>query len=137
MAQNAGATKAAIRGAIVNPARLSRERREEVCIQCHLETTSFPLPNSLPRYDRGLFAYRPGEPLSASWLFFDHAPEAGRGDKFELVNAVYRMWKSRCFLESKGAMECRTCHNPHECAAGRGGRAALRRGVPELPCGRV
>jgi hypothetical protein len=52
----AGSGKAApdaIRKAIVNPARLSLERREEICIQCHLETTSFPLPNSLPRYDRG------------------------------------------------------------------------------------
>ena len=123
VAQKAGATAAAIRAAIVNPARLSRERREEVCIQCHLETTSFPLPNSLPRYDRGPFGYRPGEPLSASWLFFDHAPEAGRGDKFEIVNAVYRMWKSRCFLESKGAMECRTCHNPHDVPRG---EAAVR-----------
>ncbi len=123
VAQTAGATKAAIRGAIVNPARLSRERREEVCIQCHLETTSFALPNSLPRYGRGPFGYRPGEPLSASWLFFDHAPGAGRGDKFELVNAVYRLWKSRCFLESKGAMECRTCHNPHDVPRG---EAAVR-----------
>ena len=123
VAQTAGSTKAAIRGAIVNPARLSRERREEVCIQCHLETTSFALPNSLPRYDRGPFGYRPGEPLSASWLFFDHAPQARRDDKFELVNAVYRMWKSRCFLESKGALECRTCHNPHDVPRG---EAAVR-----------
>ena len=61
--------------------------------------------------------------MSASWLFFDHAPEAGRGDKFEIVNAVYRMWKSRCFLESKGAMECRTCHNPHDVPRG---EAAVR-----------
>ncbi len=123
VAGTAGATKAAIRAAIVNPARLSRERREEVCIQCHLESTSFPLPNSLPRYDRGVFGFRPGEPLSASWLFFDHAPDAGRGDKFEIVNAVYRMWKSRCFVESKGAMECRTCHNPHDVPRG---EAAVR-----------
>lgn len=123
VAQKPGAAKADIRAAIVNPAKLSRERREEVCIQCHLETTSFPLPNSLPRYDRGVFGYRPGEPLSASWLFFDHAPQAGRQDKFEIVNAVYRMWKSRCFLESNGAMECRTCHNPHDVPRG---EAAVR-----------
>ena len=123
LAQTGGASKAAIRGAIVNPARLSREKREEVCIQCHLESTSFPLPNALRRYDRGPFEYRPGEPLSAFWLFFDHAPAAGRGDKFEIVNAVYRMWKSRCFLESKGTLECRTCHNPHDVPRG---EAAVR-----------
>lgn len=118
LAQTAGSTRDAIRGAIVNPAKLSRERREEICIQCHLESTSFPLPNSLPRYDRGPFGYRPGEPLSGSWLFFDHARGADRGDKFEIVNAVYRLWKSPCFLESNGALECRTCHNPHDVPRG-------------------
>ncbi|MFN9456277.1 MAG: hypothetical protein ACK6D7_02705, partial [Acidobacteriota bacterium] len=56
----AGAASAAVRAAIVNPARLSPERREEVCLQCHLETTSFPLPNSLARYDRGPFDVQPG-----------------------------------------------------------------------------
>jgi tetratricopeptide (TPR) repeat protein len=28
------------------------------------------------------------------------------------------MWKSPCFLESKGAMECGTCHNPHDVPKG-------------------
>ena len=37
----------------------------EVCTQCHLETTSAPLPNAIRRFDRGPFSYRPGEPLSA------------------------------------------------------------------------
>jgi LSD1 subclass zinc finger protein len=108
----------AIRSAIVNPARLSPERREEVCIQCHLETTSFPLPNSLPRYDHGPFDYQPGDPLSNFWLFFDHAPGAGRDDKFEIVNAVYRIRRSRCFLESKGKLQCASCHNPHDVPRG-------------------
>ncbi len=112
------ATPAAIRESIVNPASLSRERREEVCIQCHLETTSFPLPNSLPRYERGPFDFQPGQPLSNSWLFFDHAPGTGREDKFEIVNAVYRIRQSRCFLESRGALECTTCHNPHDAPRG-------------------
>jgi tetratricopeptide (TPR) repeat protein len=116
-AELAGSGKASreeVRRAIVNPSRLSPERREEVCMQCHLETTSFPLPNSLPRYGRGPFAYRPGEPLSDSWLFFDHAPGKGREDKYELVNAVYRLRRSKCFLESKGVLGCTTCHNPHD-----------------------
>ena len=118
LAKTAGAKLDAIRGAIVNPSRLSTERREEVCIQCHLETTSFPLPNSIQLYDRGPFSYKPGEPLSAYWLFFDHAPNKGRDDKFEIVNAVYRMRRSKCFVESKGALECASCHNPHDVPRG-------------------
>ncbi len=118
LAGSGKATPDAIRKAIVNPARLSPDRRQEVCMQCHLETTSFPLPNSLPRYDRGPFDFRPGQPLSNDWLFFDHAPASGREDKFELVNAVYRIRRSPCFLQSKGAMECTTCHNPHDVPRG-------------------
>ena len=117
-AKTAGAKLEDIRKAIVNPARLSPERREEVCIQCHLETTSFPLPNSLQRYGRGPFAYRPGEPLSNDWLFFDHAPRTGNDSKFELVNAVYRMRQSACYLKSGNALGCTTCHNPHDAPRG-------------------
>ncbi|MBI3208016.1 MAG: tetratricopeptide repeat protein, partial [Candidatus Solibacter usitatus] len=118
VAKTAGAKRDDIRKAIVNPARLSAERREEVCMQCHLETTSFPLPSAMQRYERGPFSYRPGEPLSASWLFFDHAPGTGRSDKFEIVNAVYRLRQSKCYLESKGALQCASCHNPHDAPRG-------------------
>ena len=54
-AQTAGSSVDAIRNAIVNPARLTRERQMEVCMQCHLETTSLPLPHSILRYGRGAF----------------------------------------------------------------------------------
>lgn len=118
LAKTAGAKLNDIRNAIVNPSRLSRERRDEVCIQCHLESTSFPLPNSLQRYEHGPFAYHPGLPLSDYWLFFDHAPAAGRREKFELVNAVYRMRRSKCYLESEAALSCTTCHNPHDAPRG-------------------
>jgi tetratricopeptide (TPR) repeat protein len=114
LAKTVGARLDGIRSAIVNPIRLSAERREEVCMQCHLETTSFHLPNAIQRYGQGPFAYRPGEPLSAYWLFFDHAPDTGRNDKFEIVNAVYRLRRSKCFLESNGALHCTSCHNPHD-----------------------
>jgi hypothetical protein len=69
-----GAKLSDIRSAIVNPSRLGKERAMEICMQCHLETTSAPLPNSIRRFDRGPFSYRPGEPFSAFQLAFDHAP---------------------------------------------------------------
>jgi tetratricopeptide (TPR) repeat protein len=86
----------------------------DVCQQCHLETTSFPLPNAIRRYDRAPFSYQPSEPLANFSLFFDHAPNAGLGGKFEIVSSVYRLRQSRCFLQSKGALTCTTCHNPHD-----------------------
>ena len=85
---------------------------------CHLETTSFPLPNAIQRYERGPFSYRPGEPLAAFILNFDHAPGTGREDKFEIVNAAYRLRRSACFLKSNGKLLCTTCHNPHDIPRG-------------------
>lgn len=106
------------KGGIVNPAKLDPERAMEVCMQCHLETTSRPLPNSLIRFGRGAYSYRPGEPLADFVLHFDHAKGAGREGKFEIVNSVYRLRQSRCYLESQGKLGCTSCHNPHEAKRG-------------------
>ena len=100
--------------ALVNPRGLAADRQMEVCIQCHLETTSFRLPNAIRRFDRGPFSYRPGEPVGEFMIFFDHAPGTGRDDKYEIVNSAYRLRKSQCFVRSNGALTCLTCHNPHD-----------------------
>jgi predicted CXXCH cytochrome family protein len=104
---------AELRQAIVNPARLTSERQLEVCMQCHLETTSFVLPASIQRYNRGAFSYVPGEPLADFVVHFDHASGTGHDDKFEIVSAAYRLRQSKCFAGSGGTLVCTTCHNPH------------------------
>lgn len=101
-----------IRRAIVNPARLPPDRQIEVCLQCHLETTSFRLPYSIRRFERSVFSYRPGEPLEDYMLHFDRTAGAGYDEKFEVAHAAYRLRKSACF-EKSGRMTCATCHNPH------------------------
>ena len=107
------------RAAIVNPAKLNPERRMEVCMQCHLETTSGRIPAILQNFDRGTFSYIPGEALADFAISFDHAPKSGHEGKFEAVSSVYRLRQSRCFLESAGKLECTTCHDPHRIPRGR------------------
>ncbi len=98
---------------VVNPAKLSPERSLEVCMQCHYQTTTFPLPDSLRRFQRPFFSYTPGEPLGNYMVYFDQPPGAGYEEKFEIVGAAYRFRQSRCFRESGGRMTCLTCHSPH------------------------
>jgi predicted CXXCH cytochrome family protein len=109
----AKAGTANIRQAILNPSRLPASRQLEVCMQCHLETTSFPLPNALQRTGRAIYSYTPAEPLADYVFHFDHAPKTGHDDKFEIVSSVYRLRQSACFLKSEGKLVCTTCHNPH------------------------
>jgi hypothetical protein len=112
-----GRPGAEIRAAIVNPARLGPERQLEVCLQCHLETTSLASFASITKFDRGVFSYEPGQPLADYIQYFDHAPGTGHDDKLELVSEAYRFRQSPCFLKSQGRLTCTTCHNPHEAAA--------------------
>jgi predicted CXXCH cytochrome family protein len=116
IAGSPGAAKDAIRGSILNPARLGRDRQLEVCMQCHLETTSRQLPGMIRRFDRKPFSYRPGEPLGEYALYFDHNASQIRDSKFEVAHAAYRLRKSACFRSSQ--MTCTTCHNPHRAPRG-------------------
>ena len=101
------------KGAIVNPARLSRSLQMDVCMQCHLESASRTLPDAIRRFDRGPFSYRPGEPLKRFKLYFQFA-----GDKSEarggitVNNSAYGLRQSPCFQKS-GRLTCTTCHDPH------------------------
>ncbi len=112
-----GASGETIRSAIVNPARLDRDRQIEVCMQCHLETSSSHMPNQIVRYDRNAFGYRPGLRLGQFMLYFDPVSNAS-DDRFEIAHAAYRLRKSACFLKSQ--MTCLTCHDPHKSYRGPG-----------------
>ncbi|MEO8368238.1 MAG: tetratricopeptide repeat protein [Candidatus Solibacter sp.] len=117
-AGTAGAGAEGIRASIVNPARLTPKLQMEVCMQCHLETTSGRIPAALQRFNRGPFSFVPGEPLENFSLSFDHAPGTGHQDKFEAVSSVYRLRQARCFTESAGKLICQTCHDPHRVPRG-------------------
>jgi predicted CXXCH cytochrome family protein len=112
-----------IHGAIVNPAKLGVERQVELCMQCHLETTSRRLPYAVGRFERGAFSFRPGEPLAAYALHFDRAAGQGPDDAFEIAHAAYRLRQSACFQKTRDlpagqALTCTSCHNPHDIPRG-------------------
>lgn len=102
-----------IRQSIVNPARLSRQRQLDVCLQCHLEAAA-----EAPRFRRSgrpVYSFEPGESLADYIVHFDLGnPESeDPPDRFEIDSAGYRMRQSACFRLSRGAMTCTTCHDPH------------------------
>lgn len=115
------ATPEEIRASIVNPARLGPVREMEVCMQCHLETSSLLLPHSIQRVGRGPFSYIPGQPLADFRLSFDRAP--GKNTRFEVASAAYRLRESQCFLQTQKRdpshqLTCTTCHDPHDIPRG-------------------
>jgi predicted CXXCH cytochrome family protein len=111
-----GARKEQIRATIVNPKRLAPDRELEVCMQCHLETTSMDLPHSIRRFNRAPFSYVPGTPLGDFQVAFDRP--GGIKDRFEIAHGAYRLRQSQCFVKSAGKLRCTTCHDPHNIPRG-------------------
>jgi hypothetical protein len=91
---------------IVNPARLTPEKREAVCNQCHLLGQSV-----IPRCGRGFFDFRPGDALEDVFVVLS-AP-APREGPMRAVSQVDQMRASRCFQGAGGALGCISCHDPH------------------------
>ena len=132
-AQKPSAGREAVRAIIVNPGRMSPERQMEVCMQCHLETTSAGLPHSVQRHGRGSLSFQPGERLADYILHFDHAPGTGHDDKFLIVNAVYRLAPVSLFSGEQRGTDLRHLPRPAQRSPGRGRHSPLHGGLSELP----
>jgi predicted CXXCH cytochrome family protein len=113
---SAGTRREQIRAAIINPKRLAPDRELEVCMQCHLETTSLDLPHSIRRFERAPFSYLPGQPLGDFSVAFDRP--GGMKDGFEIAQGAYRLRQSQCYIQSAGKLRCTTCHDPHNIPRG-------------------
>jgi predicted CXXCH cytochrome family protein len=124
---NAASVDPAINPAIVNPAKLPAARRDEVCMQCHLEGKV-----AIERAGHHVYEYRPGENLTDYIRYFVLAgsQESSSGtaslgtaslDTASLgtaslgaVSQVEALAQSQCKKKSGDAMSCTSCHDPHQ-----------------------
>lgn len=93
---------------IVNPRRLSREARMEVCFQCHLGDSK---AERVPRFLRAHEQFRPGRRLADAWIPFRFKVKTQHD--FGLSAQADRLILSACYSKSGGKIECLTCHDPH------------------------
>ena len=93
-------------GSMVNPATLTGERRDSVCMQCHLEGEA-----RIARAGRSEEDYRPGDVLSDDVSVFVRADDAQ--ERRGAVSHVESLALSACRRKSGGALSCIACHDPH------------------------
>jgi Tfp pilus assembly protein PilF len=102
-----------IRASIVNPSRLPRQQRNDVCYECHMQPSV--VLSGMRRFGRDIYSFRPGQLLSdyVARLDITEADQAPH-ERFEINHHPYRMEQSKCFIESEGELSCLTCHDPHK-----------------------
>jgi predicted CXXCH cytochrome family protein len=93
-------------GAIVNPAKLTPERRDDICMQCHLEGKA-----AVERPGRHAYEFQPGDALSDYVRYFLLVDATGSG--LGAVSQVEAFAQSQCKKKSGDAMSCTSCHDPH------------------------
>lgn len=90
---------------IVNPAQLVPEKRDSICISCHLEGDV-----AVERPNRSAIDYKPGESISDYLSFFVYE---GKDATRRGVSEVEQLSMSMCKRTSGDKMSCTTCHDPH------------------------
>ncbi|MBI3469436.1 MAG: tetratricopeptide repeat protein [Planctomycetes bacterium] len=91
---------------IVNPARLTADRANDICLQCHLQGDVSVYPEGAHA-----FSFQAGDRLTDHRVDFlistDNPEELG------IASHGGRMMRSRCYVESGRSLTCILCHDPH------------------------
>jgi predicted CXXCH cytochrome family protein len=98
------------KGEIVNPSKLAPARRDDVCMQCHLEGNV-----AIEQPHRKLADYHPGENLGDDVHYFIYVDQESQ--QIRALGQSEALWQSVCKLKSGDKMTCTTCHDPHSAPA--------------------
>jgi predicted CXXCH cytochrome family protein len=91
--------------ALVNLAKLDTERRDSVCLNCHLEGDS-----NIDHAGISIGDFKPGDSITD---FVSYYVRAGAGASNRGVSQVEALNLSMCKRMSGAQMTCTTCHDPH------------------------
>jgi hypothetical protein len=93
-------------GAVVNPAKLAPDRRDQVCMQCHLEGNA-----AIERPGKHMYQYRPGDNLSDYVRYYVLTGSGKSG--MRAASQFEELSQSMCKKKSGDVMSCTSCHDPH------------------------
>jgi predicted CXXCH cytochrome family protein len=93
-------------GPILNPDKLPVDRRDSICLQCHLEAEI-----SVNRPGRTLYDFHPGDEVSDDVVRFVHKNAVGAGGR--ATSQWEALLQSACKRQSGDRLTCTTCHDPH------------------------
>lgn len=95
------------KGSIVNPAKLTAERRDSICMECHFEGTV-----SVTQAGKHLSQFQPGERLADYIHYF--VLRGKEPEKAEALSQFEALSLSACQRKSGDKMWCGSCHDPHQ-----------------------
>ena len=91
---------------ILNPVKLEPARRDDICMQCHLEGNV-----AIERAGKHPYDFRPGDRLSDYIRYFE--VENPQLPGLGALSQVEALAQSVCKQKTGDSMSCMSCHDPH------------------------